>query len=241
MKFQSCGYLKKYALIFLLTCISGPSIAGYIPEMVCTDNNKPWLPNIESGEFPSIESAREAGERYAGRMRSSSGLDCKVNRIFNALTKDYVNLNQQVTKDAEIKRQANSSPAPQNSSMNTMEFGQLAIKSLGNKSSYRNAVASTISYNDYGICIPLELSIVASELKGVIFKKDTSQTFGLLWADLDFFRKNELAKGVPESVLEDSWKPYQQEALINQQAYFNKYGNYCANVAGKVSQKAAGK
>ncbi|MBU3588755.1 hypothetical protein [Polynucleobacter sp. 80A-SIGWE] len=112
MKFQSCGYLKKYALIFLLTCISGPSIAGYIPEMVCTDNNKPWLPNIESGEFPSIESAREAGERYAGRMRSSSGLDCKVNRIFNALTKDYVNLNQQVTKDAEVKRPSAQSAKP---------------------------------------------------------------------------------------------------------------------------------
>jgi hypothetical protein len=129
----------------------------------------------------------------------------------------------------------------QNSNTNTMDFGKLAIKSLSNKPAYRNAVASYLTYNDYGICIPLELSIMASEVKGVTFKKDTVQTMGLLWAYLDIFRNNELAKGVPQAALDNSWKPYQQESLNDQQAYFNKYANYCANVAGKVSQKASGK
>jgi len=160
----------------------------------------------------------------------------------------------QAAKDAEVKRQA-AQPAqsngatrtdesailnPKNSNTNTMDFGQKAIKALSDKPAYRNAIASTITYSDYGICIPLELSVMASEAQGVKFKKENSEIFGLLWAYLQMFRSNELAKGVPESVLTNSWKPYNQESLIDQQAYFNKYSNYCVNVAARISQKAAG-
>ena len=127
-------------------------------------------------------------------------------------------------------------------SSKTMEFAQLAIKSLSNQPAYRNAVASIVTYKDHDICTVIVMNVMANELKGVVFPEDKVELMGLLWATLDIFRNNESAKGVSRDKLYSTFEPYHQEALINQQAYFNKYLNYCVNVAGKVVTEArAGK
>jgi len=56
----------------------------FIPEMICADGKGPWLAeSLEGKSWPTPNEAKNAGERYARRIKESGGPSgCKVNDVF---------------------------------------------------------------------------------------------------------------------------------------------------------------
>jgi len=56
----------------------------FIPEMICADGKGPWLAeSLEDKSWPTPNEAKNAGERYARRIKESGGPSgCKVNDVF---------------------------------------------------------------------------------------------------------------------------------------------------------------
>ena len=83
----------------------------------------------------------------------------------------------------------------------------------------------------------LQTAIFASEVKGATFKKDIVFPMGFLWAYLYTFRKSQVAKGISEDTLDQTWQRFHREALIDTQGYFNRNINHCLEVTGRVNAK----
>ena len=107
------------------------------------------------------------------------------------------------------------------------------------KPATRNAALSTITLQTYDICVPLILTLMAGEVHGAVYSTDTANTYGILWGALNTWGHAQVARGMPQDVLDRTWQPYQNESMSNQMAYISKYAQYCAKEEYKFI-KAAG-
>ena len=102
----------------------------------------------------------------------------------------------------------------------------------------RNAALSTMTMQTYDICVPLILTLMAGEVRGQVYSNDTANTFGILWGVLNTWGHAQVARGMPQDVLDRTWQPYQNESMINQTAYISKYAQYCAEAEYKFTRAA---
>jgi len=107
---------------------------------------------------------------------------------------------------------------------------------------WQKAALATVTPDVYGKCLVFQLMILGSEVNGSPLSEDGTNLVGVLGGALLYYRKYQLAKGVPESTIDQMFAPYHQEGKrLGLQGYVDKYSNYCTTKAIEFANAATKK